>query len=397
MSRKTGWITVGAVVLVFGYSVSEGMSGKSPSNLNIQAVKMYDEGHYDQALALEEEAVEIVENMPFYDKEDYATFLANLSIYYKETNGYEKAFATALKSYTIRKKIILVNNIELAGNCLVMGEVEKLMDKDKEALEYFQEALLIYQKNNANNHDMGNIWAHIGGLHKKLGNYEESKKALENAIEFHKKLPKDEMAMLGTTLRIYGEVLFEMESYDEALKIFNEALAIDQKYLDKTHPDIGIDYNDIGAALYELDDIDGAIKNYQNALKIQEKILGKNHTSVAVTLNNIADLYRYQEQYDKAIVYFNRAIEIETAVYGRKSTTTAITISNLALAYKEMGQNEKALALYSEILEIREKGLPKGHPDTLKTINKLIGLYELMDDSEKIQQMQEKLSDAKTK
>ncbi len=386
MNKKIIWIIVVAIILGFAYCVDETMF------LNIQAVKMYDEGHYAQAVALEEEAVKKAEDIPSFDKLTYATYLSNLAIYYNTDNAYKKAFATALKAYEIRKNILVSNHPDLATNCLSMGNSQKSIDKYKEALKYYKKALFIYQNNKTSDFDMGNVWSHIAGLHKRLGNYEEAKKAAENAVIFHKKLPKENLVNLGNTLRLYGQVLFEMENYKKALELFKEALSIDQKFLDAIHPDIGTDYNNIGAALYQLDDNDGAIKNYQNSLKIKENILGKNHSAIAVTLNNIAEIYRYQEEYEKAIEYFNHAIEIETLVYGRKNTHTAITLYNLALTYNEMGKKEKAVKLYKEVLQIQERNLPKGHPDTLNTIKKLVTLYDWMGEHEKMQQLQDKLS-----
>jgi len=382
------FLFVGVVGAVLVY---ESYLQKKHEGLNTQAVESFEEGAYKKALALEEEALGVLEQMFFPSSLDKALILSNLGIYYNTNGDFAKAIETSWSALRIREKLLSRYDMERATNHLTIADASESLELNDEADKHYMEALNIYNNNkNVSDYDFGNLWNHMGGFHKKLGNYDFAEECYTKALAYHEKLPFDDQAILGNTLRGYGSLLLEQERYYEALESFQRALGVDIRFLDPAHPDIGTTYNNLGAAYYQLDEQEKASQYYEKALDIRIKALGLHHQDVAQTFNNLGMLHREYENYAKAIKYLEDAIRIEEKIYGRKNQETAITISNLGLVYWDTEEFAKAEEIFLETLAIQEEVLASNHPDVVRTLDFLISLYGDMNEEQKADAMREK-------
>ena len=377
--------------IVSGVLVYESFLQKKHERLNAQAVESFAEGAYKKALALEEEALEVLGKMFFPSSLDKALLLSNLGIYYNADGDFAKAIETSWSGLRIREKLLSPYDADRATNHLTIANASETLGLNEDADKHYMQALNIYNNTtNVSDYDFGNLWSHMGGFHKKLGNYTFAEECYTKALAYHEKLPFEDQEILGNSLRGYGTLLIEEERYEEALEVFERALGVDLRFLDPSHPDIGTTYNNIGAAHYQLGDQEKASQYYEKALDIRIKALGLYHQDVAQTFNNLGMLHREYENYAKAKKYLEDAIRIEEKIYGRRNQETAITISNLGLVYWDTDEFAKAEEIFLETLSIQEEVLASNHPDTLRTLDFLVSLYGDMNEEEKADAMREK-------
>lgn len=304
------------------------------SQLNQQAVTLYQQGKYQEAIAEFQQSLAIREKILGPDHIDTALSLNNLAVLYETLGQYDHSLPLKLRALAINEKVLGLDHIITA---LSLSNLAQLYG----TLGQYDQALLLYQR----------------------------------ALAIRERTLGPEHIATAHSLNDLAELYETLGQYDKALPLFQRALAINEKSLGPAHAVTAISLNNLAALYGTLGQYDQALPLYQRALAINEKVLGPEHAGIAPSLNNLAELYRTIGQYDQALPLYQRALAIREEVLGPDHIITALSLNNLAALYETLGQYDKSLPLKLRALAINEKVLGSDHADTARSLNNLAVFY----------------------
>jgi len=299
-------------------------------------------------------------------------------------------------------------NEETALICNYIGAIFRFKCQYTTALNYHQQALIIYQeKNRINlsfNKDIDRTYAQIALVYREMGD-------LLNAIEYFKlafKLGEEVLSSLGEIYRNLGQFnlahqyyqqtkiqnniglcyiyqrMFpqalsslqkETESisyinlavYHQLRKEYSTALIFFDKALEvvKNHPlDTAMIHSYLGLLHCDCRQWLLSLKHYEQALDLYKNHLStNNHPTIALIHDGLGTLYLNKGEYRAAQRQFQRCLELQLRVLPSKHPDIAGTYNNLGGVFNEMGHYEQALLYHYEALAIATATLPVEHFD----------------------------------
>ncbi len=304
--------------------------------LGQQAIKLYDEGRYNEAIPFGERAVELCEKKLGAEHPAVASMLNNLALFY----GAKGEFA----------------------------RVESL----------YQRALAIYEKARGPEHP--HTAAAINNLalfYVDRGDYARAEPLLRRALAVREKVHGAEHPDVAIVLNNLAELYSTKGDYARAETLYRRAAAILEKARGAEHPDFATALNNLGLMYRNRGDYERAEPLYVRALSIREQALGAEHPVVAASLNNLAILYYAKGDYAHAEPLLRRALLIREKTLGPEHPSVALSLNGLALLSQAEGDYERAETLYRRALPIIEKTQGAEHPDVASLLNNLAVLYEL--------------------
>ncbi|MBN1956311.1 MAG: tetratricopeptide repeat protein [Anaerolineae bacterium] len=198
-------------------------------------------------------------------------------------------------------------DLSIEGKALhIMGQIAYYRGYCQEALEYYHQALDLFQAAEARN-EMPPLLNSLGLAHYSLAAYDQA-------------LPYYEQAM---------EVYRQTRNYDGEVQ---------------ARGNIGLVYWDCGQ--YDL-----ALEQFRHILSLAQQMGNRRHE--AYTLHNIGDLYRYLGQHDQAIDYLQRALHLCQEI--DSSSLRGECLNNLGRVYLEQGQFAQAQSHLEQALRIRQQ------------------------------------------
>ena len=280
------------------------------------------------------------------------------------------------------------------------GDQQIQIGQPKAALQFFQQALVIYQQIGDRNGEALSL-NYIAIVERARGDYTQALNFYNQALNIFREL--GDRLNEGTALNNIGKVYEGLGQYPQALEFYQQALAIRRQVGDKsgeafTLNDLGFintslgqypqalnlwqqsldifrqignqrqeasTLNSIGFYYRTIDQYPKAIDYYQQAFVIFKK-LGIRRGEAAY-FNNIGDFRRYQGEYSQAQELFQQALAIFKEVGDR--TGEGVALSNIGRVYNHQGQYPQALKFFGEALAIfREVGDKVGEARTLRYI-----------------------------
>jgi len=278
--------------------------GCVPSSIiDDQAIQLADEGHIQEAIAREEQALSIRERV--FGPEDIYTapILHNLANFYSQFGSYEKA------------------------------------------LQLNERALKIKEKNlGMDDRDLNSTLNNIGRLYSQLGSYEKALPMFERALQINGKNGASEAPDTAATLQNLALLYSNFGYYEKALPLYERALEIKEKSLGSEHPRTAACLNDLGVLYYEMGSYNKALPLYERSFRIKEKTLGLEHFETAIPLINMADVYRKMGYYGKAIPLYEQGLRIFKKTLDPDNHNTRESLASLGMTYLEMKDYAKAEA-----------------------------------------------------
>ena len=228
----------------------------------------------------------------------------------------------------------------------------------REALENFQQALVIYQEV-GNREGEGETFNGIGEVYRNLGHYSQALEYLQQALVIRKEI--GDRYGEGLTLNNLGSVYHSLGKYPQALEYYEQALAIRNGNLSG----LGTTLNNIGALYYSLGKYPQAIEYYQQAFLINRG--ANNRYGESLALSNLGVAYHQLNNYPQAIEYYQQALAIRTELGDHAGLGQ--TLNNLGAVYQESGKYPQAIEYYQQALVIRkEVGDRSGEAKTLNNL-----------------------------
>jgi CHAT domain-containing protein/DNA-binding XRE family transcriptional regulator len=284
--------------------------------LNQQAVELYQQGKYNEAISLAEKALAIIKQQLGENHPYTALSLNNLAELYFSQGRYAEAEPLYLQALAIYKQQLGENHPYTAQSLNNLAELYRNQGRYADAEPLYLQALAIYKQQLGENHPF-------------------------TAISINN---------LASLYQSQGR-------YAEAEPLYKEALAIHKQKLGENHPDTVQSLNNLAALYFSQGRYAEAEPLYKEALAIRKQQLGKNHPDTAQSLNNLAELYRNQGRYAEGEPLYKEALAIHKQKLGQNHPDTATILNNLALRYYSQGNTSQAIEYLAQGLKIEEYNL----------------------------------------
>jgi CHAT domain-containing protein len=233
-----------------------------------------------------------------------------------------------------------------ADRLLDQGAVQQRTSQFKEAIQSWQQALVIYREIK-NQEQEAVALSNIGNAYRYLADYPKAISYLENSLLIARKVQylRGESAALGNL----GNVYQNLSNYTKAVNCYEQALAIARKtdYAQGEAYALG----NLGNVYQRLDDYAKAIDYHGQALAIVQKIHDRQGEGYA--LGNLGIAYASLDDYSKAIDYHNQQLEIARELYN--PVEVGIALRSLGGDYVALGDYAKAIEYHKLSLVIAQE------------------------------------------
>jgi CHAT domain-containing protein len=226
-----------------------------------------------------------------------------------------------MRSLAIRQKFLKENNEWIAASYNDLGLVYSQIDNDK-ALEFYEKALVIYEKLHGKDHPKIAIAkANIGFIYTKMELYGDATNNFESALKTWEKIYLQPHPTKAFLLFSLGETYQKIGNAKAANGYFDRALTMYEQSYGKKHPDIASVLNAVGNVRLSENKYDEALNYFQRALQANVSNFNSDDLKVNPQLNSfyngITLLYSLM----------NKAQALESRYYGK-----TIKIKDLELA-----------------------------------------------------------------
>ncbi|MBE9089862.1 tetratricopeptide repeat protein [Microcystis aeruginosa LEGE 11464] len=366
----------GSYVLSWREATENDITLAEAERLTQQVIQLYQQGKYNEAIPLAEQALAIRKKVLGDNHPNTARSLNNLAGLYESQGRYSEAEPLYKQALAIKKQQLGDNHPSTATSLNNLAALYRVQGRYSEAEPLYQQALAIRRKQLGDNHpNTARSLNNLASLYQNQGRYSEAEPLYKQALAIFKQQLGDNHPSTATSLNNLAELYRVQGRYSEAEPLYQQALAIRRKQLGDNHPLTATSLNNL-AALYESQGrYSEAEPIYKQALAIFKQQLGDNHPSTASSLNNLAGLYESQGRYSEAEPLYKQALAIRKQRLGDNHPSTAVSLGNLAGLYQSQGRYSEAEPLYHRSLAIFKKQLGDNHPDTAVSLNNLALLY----------------------
>lgn len=383
------WIAAGsaAVVPAFGADPAPSVAvplAASPSSTDptaqlTEAVRLFNEGRYEEATPFAQRALTLAEGILAPDDPRLADCATTLAVIHRAAGRLDEAEALFERSLAIREKALGPEAAPTAVSLNNLGALYLARGDGRRAKPLLERALAIREKVlGPEAPPVATTLTNLGSALDDLGRPQEALPLHQRALAIREKAFGPNDPQTATTLNNVAETTGELGRYQEALRLHQRALAIREKALGPDHPDTAVSLNNVATLLESLGRLDEAAAMQRRAVASDEKMLGPNHPATATTLGNLAAVYTTMGRYDEALPLLQRAQAINMAAFGPDNPAVAMSTGRLALLYQQEGEYSQALPLAQRALAILEAARGPQHPDTAIALNNLAELHGAM-------------------
>ena len=318
----------------------------------------------DLALENLQQALNLFQDSGNGNSEEAAKCLATLSSLYLSAGKLNQAEANGLIALQIRQNLKGEASEEVAASYNDLGLVYNQTDPDK-ALEYYEKALLVYEKMHKKGHPkIATASTNIGFAYLRLKLYGDAVNNLENAESIWKQIYPEGHPNQALALVYLGMTYEKMGDKKAALAYFEKATAIYKKSYGDKHPDISSVLNRIGILKLDENKYDDALRDFQEAIctnspTFNQKEIGQN-PKISEYYNGKVLLYSIRQ---KALAleakYFGKTLKFEEL---KRALSCLHSCDSLIddIRYHSSDENDK-IEVGSSANEVYEDGVRIAH------------------------------------
>lgn len=274
-----------------------------------------------------------------------------------------------LEEHLLKEGIIMINNSDIEGalqtlqeglnlskerknNFYVVkffrniGNVYKLLGKDKEALFNYKESLRVSRETGDRENEEKSL-RDIGTLYEKLEKYTEAIRNYKESLEIATEI--EDINGMGESLVRIGISHGKLGNFRTAPRFFKVALKIARDGGDR-RSEMAILEN-LGITKKELNQHNEALDYFEKALRVAKEL--GNKSSEGANFENMGLIYSDLGNYRNARMFFEKSLKIYRDVGNRKGES--ISLVNIGNVYSNLGEYGKAISTFNEALEISEE------------------------------------------
>jgi tetratricopeptide (TPR) repeat protein len=349
---------------------------KTIEDLNKEVVELYNEGKFNEAILVAEQALTLAKSLHPGDHADVASSLNNLAELYRTQGLYIEAELLFKQALEMRQRLFKGDHPDVATSLNNLALLYYSQGSHSEAEPLYLKSLEMRKRLFKSDHpDVATSLNNLAALYDSQGLYAEAKPLYLQALEMLQRLFSGDHPYVALSLNNLANLYKSEGRYPEAEDHCKKALEMLQRLFLGDHPDVATSLNNL-AALYDSQGLYAEAKPlYLQALEMRKSLFNGNHPDVALSLNNLANLYKSQGHYPEAEDHYKKALEMTKYLFPGDHPYLATSLNNLALLYCDQGRYTDAKPLLQQALEMRRCLFNGDHPDVANSLNNLALLY----------------------
>ena len=211
----------------------------------------------------------------------------------------------------------------------------------------------------------------LGHEKRKVGNRDQYKHFLEEAINLHSKNPNEfiqEKVSEAFFRNHYARFLSEERNFDKAKEQYDIGLKVCDDLLPKDHVQKGVTLLYSGRENNRRNERDEAKEKLNEALKLFQKGLGT-HVMTALLLKDLADVHLFHgdkelgslKERQNSIKLYGQALEMMAKLGIKDHKECILLFTNLGICHQLQDELEEAMKLYQASLNIAKRELGENH------------------------------------
>lgn len=272
-------------------------------------------------------------------------------------------FDSARVSYRIANGIFkkLGNKNWQAETLKLFGEVEKYQGNLTEALNYYIQALDLYESV-SDEKGVASVYYSLGGLYMDMGRNDKALESYKKGLELDKRLGRD--VDMANELTAIGIIYDKTKRFKEAKEKYAEA----KKIYEKHHHDNGLSnlYTWMAITAYNEKDTKTSLEYFEQSLHLYEKI--NNINGLMYVYNNIGSIYGEIGQTEKAIEWQTKSLEMSLK-YGVVDNIR-YAYEMLSLSYAQKGDYKKAYEYHRNFFRFKDSMMNESTSKQLAELDK---------------------------
>lgn len=200
------------------------------------------------------------------------------------------------------------------------------------------------------------------------GDYQEADIEFGEAIE-EKEKPHREAHVLDGLGRVY----MSQGRYEESERALQEALRMKKRSLGAAHRFVPITLNNLADLHYVTGHAEAAEATYRKALELNKR--DQLNLEVCRSLNGMALLHHGRGEYVQAEDLLKRAIALHDKAHRRDHPFLATSLANLGILYTNLGRYDEAGVVLERAEYIQDNFMRADHPDVAVRLTGEAALY----------------------
>jgi CHAT domain-containing protein/Tfp pilus assembly protein PilF/cell division protein FtsL len=347
--------------------------------LSALAHSLRNEGKYDEALPIAQQALDIRERVLGPEDLMVAQSLHELAGIYDSKNDYVKAEPLNVRALAIREQKLGPNHPDVAWSLFNLAWIYLSREEFNRTEDYYRRATAIQEqalgRDSPDVATMLNDWAI---LYTRKGEYNRAIELDQRVLEIREKALRPDDKSVAKSLNNLAFDYIRAGEFDKAEQLLRRGLPMWEKASGPNHPEVAVALNNLALVYLYKGDYQSAESLERRVIGIWEKALGPNNPQVAITLIGLGVLFEYQGKYAEAEALYRRALQIREAAFGRTQSEVAEVLSHLGKVLQLIGKDRsESEALFQRALSIFETKLGA---ENHKVAGPLIGLGDLSRD-----------------
>ncbi|MCC3568110.1 MULTISPECIES: CHAT domain-containing tetratricopeptide repeat protein [unclassified Microcoleus] len=350
---------------------------KTIQELNQQVLQLYNEGKFNEAILVAEQALTLAKSLHPGDHPDVATSLSNLATLYRSEGRGLEAENPSLQALEMRKRLFNGDHPDVTQSLNNLATLYYSQGRYAESESLYLQVLEITKRLfNGDHPDVAATMNNLGQLYDSQGRYADAEPLLQKALEIRKRLFKGDHSDVAQSLNNLALLYDSQGLYADAEPLFQKALEMWQRLFKGDHPDVATIMNN----LVEIYSIQGRYAEAEpiclQALEMRKRLFNGDHPDVTVSLNTLASLYSSQARYAEAEHFHLQALKMCQRLFNGDHPNVAAMMNNLASFYSSQGGYTDAASLLQKALDMWQRLFNGDHPDVAAMMNNLGLLYD---------------------
>ena len=341
--------------------------------LSMHAVTLSNIGKLDEAMAVQQRALDLLRSDPDERRFELGQALNNLgyvqnalSLQTEAIQSFEEAIE--LLSQTQARGLYARALSNLAAGYQLTGRLAEATELHEEALEIKRDWFGPYHT------EVGYSVANLSFVYQELGDYAMSERLKAESIDIFSRSLGAEHPNIGIIMIGVAAIQDLQGKHEEAAATYTEALGRIETAFGSESIQAVIVHNGIGENHYFQGRFEEAEASYRTALAIGTAV-GPEHSHVADTYGRLAQLPESTLTAEEREAYFSKAIELLQRNEGAGSLRAAFFQTELAELLADQGREQEARVQFEAGLSTLAGVLPADNPDYKARLDRYESLF----------------------
>jgi len=302
--------------------------------------------------------------------------LLNQAVKLQQQGQWQQAIQRATEALQLGERQFGSQSVKLATTLYILGWMHRDLGQYGESEGYLVRALgLLDRAAGGDDRLRGYVLGGLGQLYSKQGRYADAERTLKRGIAVAEPLAGRDPNLLVLSLNNLGVHYQSLERYEEAEQVFARALELARQHLPADHLSLGTVLNNLGLVQQARDRLAEAAANFGRAREIFEKAYGVRHPQTLLILNNLGWVYGHQGRFAEAEPLLKQALDIHRSLYGADHPESAVVLMNYAGMLALQSRFDESEALFAKALEVRRKAFGTNDLMTARILKERAYMY----------------------